>query len=296
MKYLYLLTIVLLYLPINLTNKLCSKGTSEKVMLFKFSLLRAVFGVVIGAFILFLGEPNYNIDFIMILTSLIFGIMLAVCLLLTFYAMQITTVAITTMFTAASVIIPIGFGIAFFDDALTMGKIFGLCLLLVSAYLIVGNSGNAKQKFTPKVFWTCMGVLITSGLGSVAIQSFANCSPNGNEALFMLLSYIIEAIVLLVFYWIILSKSHIKICNTPKIDKKLFIFGAIGTVVTFLTQQLQTSAAAIIPATVLFPFTTGSSVIMGVIVGWSLFKERLSVKNIIGIVVGIISLIMINSL
>ena len=34
--------------------------------------------------------------------------------------------------------------------------------------------------------------------------------------------------------------------------------------------------------------------IMGVVVGWMCFKEKLSIKNIAGIILGIISLTMIN--
>lgn len=64
----------------------------------------------------------------------------------------------------------------------------------------------------------------------------------------------------------------------------------------FVTQQIQTNAAVVVPATILFPFSTASGVITGAVVGWIMFKEKLSVKNIIGILTGIISLIMLNSL
>lgn len=49
-----------------------------------------------------------------------------------------------------------------------------------------------------------------------------------------------------------------------------------------------------IPAVVLFPVLKSGSLIAGAMVGWLIFKEKLSVKNIIGIMIAIGALILLN--
>ena len=296
MQYIYLLSIFLIYFPLNITNKLCSNGITNKVMLFKISLVKAVFGTVAGIIIFFIKGESFWVDTAMLLSAVMFGMMLAACTIFTLYSMQITSIAITSMYAAASVIIPIGFDKLFFGENITTGKIIGLCLFLVSAYFIVGNSSDSKRKFTLKTFIVCIMILITNGLGAVAIQSFAKYSNTGNDSLFMALSYAVNAILLLIAYLIVLSKNNKKVSNAQTPGKNLFILGGASAVFQFVTQQIQTNAAVVVPATILFPFSTASGVITGAVVGWIMFKEKLSVKNIIGILTGIISLIMLNSL
>ena len=147
MEYLLLFAIIILYLPIIFTDKMCSNGTSEKFILFKFSFIRAFLGVIIGGVMLLCNKQNFEIDIVMCVASVVFGVMLATCLLLNFYAMQVTTVAITSMVTSASVIIPIVVGVILFSDPITIGKVIGLFLFFVAAYLLVGNSAGQNRKF-----------------------------------------------------------------------------------------------------------------------------------------------------
>ena len=49
-----------------------------------------------------------------------------------------------------------------------------------------------------------------------------------------------------------------------------------------------------ISAIVIFPITMGSSIIIGVIIGWMWFKEKLTFKSALGVLGTIVSLILIN--
>ena len=113
MEYIYLLFAIMIYFPLILADKLGSEGTEEKAMLFKYSFYRSLIGVVFGGLILIITGSKIHLDLYTVLTSLLFGLMLGLCMLVTFYSMQVTTVAISSVFKAASVIIPCIFGALF---------------------------------------------------------------------------------------------------------------------------------------------------------------------------------------
>lgn len=292
MEYIYLVFIILLYFPLVLTDKRGSEGTEEKGMLFKYSSFRAVVGVLVGVVSLIVTGSKLQFDFYTVLTATMFGVMSAFCMPVTFYAMQVSTVAVSSVFKAASVIIPCIFGALFFDEAISLVNSIGFAVFLFSIYLIVSKSKENNKGFGIKALLGCLGVLLTNGFGSIAIQLFGKCVPNGNEAVFMFIGYIVQALVLFIIYFSYSVKNNEQ--KTGPISKNMIVYGIIAMVTIFIIQQVQTGLSSSFPAALLFPVTMGSSVIVSVIVGWLWFKEKMTVKNILGIILGIVSLIMIN--
>lgn len=292
MEYIYLLFAIMLYFPLTLSDKLGSEGTEEKLMLFKYSFYRSLIGIITGGVILMCTGSKIHLDLYTVLTALLFGLMLGLCMLVTLYSMQVTTVAVASVFKAGSVIIPCVFGAAFFDETISVVNIIGFATFLISIYLIVSKTQERKMQFGLKALLACLGVLLTNGVGSVAMQLFGKCVHNGDEALFMFLSYCVQSLILLMIY--LRYRTTNKSQNSQKISKKLWLCGITGTVSAFLIQQIMASLTSDISALVIFPATMGSSVIVGVLVGWICFKEKTTFKSALGTIIGIVSLIMIN--
>lgn len=169
MEYIYLLFAVLLYFPLILADKLGSEGTEERAMLFKYSFYRSLIGAALGGLILIFTKSSVHLDLYTVLTSLLFGLMIGLCMLVTFYSMQVTTVAVSSVFKAASVIIPCIFGAVFFDESITFINVVGFVLFLISVYLIVSKTQEKKLKFGMKALLACLGVLFTNGIGSISM-------------------------------------------------------------------------------------------------------------------------------
>ena len=292
MEYLYLLFAILLYIPLILADKLGSKGTEEKEMLFKYSFYRALIGVAVGGLVLAFSGCAMHFNFYTIFTSLLFGLTLGLCMLVTFYSMQVTTVAISSVFKAASVMIPCVVGALFFEESITFINVIGFVLFLISIYLIVSKTQEKKVKFGLKAFFACLGVLFTNGFGSVSIQLFGKCVPNGEDAVFMFLSYCVQAVFLLMIHLCYTTKNKAK--KEGKISKKMWIYGIIGTVAAFLIRQTVAFLSSDMSALVIFPVTMGSSLILSVMIGWICFKESLTLKSMAGIIGCIVSLMLIN--
>lgn len=290
MEYLFLVLAILLYFPLISADKLCSMGTEEKAMLFKYSFFRSIIGIVVGGIGLLINGSSFHVDLYTLLTAIMFGIMLALCMLVTFYSMQVTTVAISSVFKAASVIIPCVFGAMFFNESITFINILGFLLFLLSVFVIVSKKKEDSKKFGLKAFLSCLGVLLTNGLGSVSIQLFGQCVNSGDEAMFMFISYCIQALILFVIYIVYSAKEK----SQTKISHNMVLYGIIGTIAMFLIQQITAVLSSKVSSMSIFPVTMGSSVSISVLVGLLFFKEKTSFKSILGIIGVIISLVMIN--
>lgn len=293
MKYILLLLIPLMYIPLTTANKFSSSFSEGKAMLFKVSFYRAVIGAAIGAVILMFGEKDYSINKTMLFSSALFGINIAVCTVMSYLAYQHTTVTVNALFAAASVIIPTIFGVIWFNEPFNFYICIGFVCFVSAMGLIVSNkSEENKTKFSSVAFFACLGVFLTSGFGSVSMQIFSKTADNGNVNMFMFFSYVFDAAFALLFYLIAAKKE--KNGNKQKMDLKNFVLCVIGMGAAFFIQALQTNLADRISGSLLFPVVSGSSVIISAVVGFLIFGEKLSLKNVMGILLGIISLCVIG--
>ena len=287
----------LLYFPLTLANKLASKNTVGKSTVVTFSLYNATVGVLIGGLVVLINQTRFSFDFITLSTSVFLGVTLAAYQVAMLYALKQTSVAIVNMITTVSVIFPCLFGVFFFREPVSVGKIVGIIAFLIAAYFITGEN-NPKKHFTWKSLMMACIASLMSGLGSIAMQLFSRYSTENSNSLFMFYSYCMNALALLIFVCVSNRRTKSTVIERRKervvFPKKLFWIGAISAMVAFFIQQINVLLANEIPAVILFPVLKSGSLIFGAVVGRTIFKEKLSAKNIIGIVLCIVALIVLN--
>ncbi len=77
------------------------------------------------------------------------------------------------------------------------------------------------------------------------------------------------------------------------LNKPLLICGALLAFAVFVINLLVTELGKTVSSAVLFPVSATISICITVIVGWLVYKEKLTVKNIIGVVLGLIAIIVL---
>ena len=283
---------------LTLVNKLASKNTAEKSAVFTFSLYNAAVGALIGLAVVLIQQTRFSFDVITLSLSAFLGVTLAAYQVALLYALKKTSVAIVNMIVTASVIFPCVFGIVFFEEPVSVGKIVGIVGFLIAAYLITGQSGKQSLSFSWKSLIACVLASLMSGLGSISMQLFSKYSAEGSTSLFMFYSYCFNALTLLLFVCILRKRTKEKVGGVEKqavgVSKKLILIGAISAIIAFLIRQINVVLANAIPAAILFPVLKSGSLIFGAVIGSLVFKEKLCAKNIIGIVLCMVALIVLN--
>ena len=80
-----------------------------------------------------------------------------------------------------------------------------------------------------------------------------------------------------------------------RLSNKLLILGALSAVSVFIINQLATLSTALVSPSILFTFINGGSTIIAAIVAAICFHEKLTLRSILGITIGVVSLIIIKA-
>lgn len=123
-------------------------------------------------------------------------------------------------------------------------------------------------------------------------QMFAAYVPNGDVSVFSFFSFGIPGVAI-ALYLLIAHKG--KKTEESKLSPNVLGLGAVLSAAVFVINQLATLAAAVVSPVVLFTFINGGSTIIGTIVAAVVFKEKLTVKSVAGVLVGVAALITIKA-
>jgi drug/metabolite transporter (DMT)-like permease len=231
--------------------------------------------------------------------SILFGISSGLCHATSVIAYGIGSLALTSLIVAYSLVIPTVYGLIFLDETLSTAGIIGVVLLVISIYLTNAKIGKKtesadehkreknKKKF---VLWLiCVSLtFVTNGMCAV-IQKQQQISFGGaykNE--FMTLAYIVSVLLLLP---IALKK------DTPHM-REIVRYGALPAlscgVANGISNLMVMLATAMLAASIFFPLISAGSIILSYILSRVLYKEKFSVYQNIGLVIGVISLVLLN--
>lgn len=208
-------------------------------------------------------------------------------------ALKSGAIVLTSLAGSAGLLLPCIIGIFLFDEPMSAWQFLGIGLLLIAAYLLIGYSKQLTGSFTPKTLLLLIGSMLSNGTIMVAQKMFSKYLPGTNASVFSFLSFGIAGICMLLgFLACIGGKDGKK--ELPKLPPRLFAYGAVLSVALLVINQLATIAGRVIPSAILFPINDGGGTIIAAITAAVFFKEKLTVRSVCGLLLGIASLIVIN--
>ena len=288
----YLIVIIcLLTTVLGIFDKNSSNEVDGNITAVKYSIFRLGVGVVISLVIaLCLGE-NFEINATLMLSSLAFGVCVAVDLINYLFLAKTGMIALLTVSAqSSSLILPILFGMIFLKKpGNPIQWIFGL-LVLVSAYMLCDSSKAIYSGFSFKTVIMVVIRFFASGFGTVSTQYFGN-KGNGSINLFLALSYLVAATIIAAY--LILCKGSFKEKTKP-ISKKLVFCGVGCAFFTCIPQAVIVLATSKVDPIIQFSVTAVLSVVFSMAVGAIFFKEKITLKSTLAVILASVSVILIN--
>ncbi|NRD21137.1 EamA family transporter [Winogradskyella eckloniae] len=184
-----------------------------------------------------------------------------------------------------SVIIPILFGIYVYNESIGTQKIIGIVLALFAVYLTsIKPKDNTVLK--PSIFLPVM-LFFGSGIIDTSVNHFA---PDDNIPLFSATIFGVAATIGLV----ILSYKAIKEKN--RFELKSIPFGITLGIVNYASIYFLLKALRVDGYESSTVFTINNVIIVAIstLIGLLFFKEHISNKNWIGIVIAIVSIVLVT--
>lgn len=262
---------------------------------FRINTLQAiVVNYVVAATVGFISYENtINISVISNSRWFIGAVLLGILFITIFNVMALTAqrngISIASVASKMSVIIPIVFGIYVYNESAGLVKIAGIILALIAVYMAsVKTKQNVpvkKSLLLPFVLFIGSGIIETSLKYIETNFVEANGIPIFSATIFGSAGII----GLLVIATKVIGKSLVP-------DLKSLPAGLVLGIVNycsiyFLLKALQYDGAE---SSTIFTINNVTIVMLSAMIGFALFKERLSFKNIFGIVLAIISIILVT--
>ena len=306
-------TIILFFVIIGsmrVIQKVCSKKVSNLIdgsTYFHYGgyyqLLSAVFSLIA---LLFAGFHGFNgPTFWYAIGAAVFT---AIVLFTEIEALKGSSLIVGQMFDAGSIVIPCLFGHFFGSQQMTIWQWLGLLFFMVAMYLMLSQGkkegGEEKQKISPKTLLMLIIMWLAAG-GLMVIQNKFAELPDANDSMFCLIMFAVNAVVLYICYLVqgLMRKKPAE--GTLEKQEKFFkplsktflICGAFLALALFAINLLVVKLSALLTSIgqqpLLFPLSAAIAIIVTTLVGRIMYKEKMLPRNIIGMILSAISVIII---
>ena len=207
------------------------------------------------------------------------------------YALGIQKIGIATssVINKMSFVVPVVFSIIFYEnEVFSLSILFGVLLALLGIYL--SSTNNSSFNFDKKYFWIILIIFFGQGFVDIVLNDSKFYIPKDENILFFLILFISATTAGILILFAKKQISHIKIKN--------LLWGAIFGIPNFFSifyflKALQ-SDYFIDKSYLIFPLTSVGIVVTTTFLGMLIYKEILTKRNLIGITIAVISILIIS--
>ena len=207
------------------------------------------------------------------------------------YALGIQKIGIATssVINKMSFVVPVVFSIIFYEnEVFSLSILFGILLALLGIYL--SSTNNSSFNFDKKYLWIILIIFFGQGIVDIVLNDSKFYIPKDENILFFLILFISATTAGILILFAKKQISHIKIKN--------LLWGAIFGIPNFFSifyflKALQ-SDYFIDKSYLIFPLTSVGIVVTTTFLGVLIYKEILTKRNLIGITIAVISILIIS--
>lgn len=247
------------------------------------ALIAALFFIVSS-----IGTFEYSNEFL--LYSVGFSVFYSMGVAFSVLAIMEGPLSLTSLISSYSLVIPALYGIAFLGDEVDELLIVGIILLLISLFFVNMEKKDDKKITLKWIIFVFLAFVGNGGCSTVqTVQQTALAGQYKNE--FMIIALLITSITLFLAAFFTKERENV----TMSLEKG-FIWYAIcgianGAVNLFVMMMVSVYK---MPASVMFPLISAGGIIITVIVSMTLYKEKLTKYQMLGVLLGIGAIVLLN--
>ncbi len=295
MGYLFLLTA----LVAGATKGYCGKKTSGYVNEYKDAMLansiRMILCTLIGLGMVLVssGVGALRINRTVFLISLLSGAANSAFVVFWLISVKRGAYMMLDVFCMLGILIPLIGCALCFGEEIRINHIIGIVILLAAVCIMCSYNNSIKSKMTVSSFILLLVCGAANGFSDFSQKLFVKLSDNTSIAVFNLYTYLVSAVILIIFFLVFSGRTENK---APSAIKPIFGYILIMSVCLFLYSYFKTLAAQHLSSAQLYPLAQSGSLILSTVMSAVLFHERLNIKCIVGISMSFAALIVINIL
>lgn len=218
-----------------------------------------------------------------VLLGLIFGIITMLSNFCKITALGKGPMHITILVTTSSMIIPAMSGAIMFGERFSIGKALAILLLIFFIYISLKKDKDAE--FNRQWIIYCVLAFVFQGIIGIIQKIHQSSSHKDELMIFLAVAFLFSC----AFSGVISKRGKTEL----KFSKTEYTFAAICGVCTFLMNYINLKLSGLIPSQIFFPLVNGGAIILTSIVSVVIFKEKMNKQQLIGLIGGLVSLILI---
>lgn len=198
----------------------------------------------------------------------------------------------TTVISSLSAIIPALSGY-FFGETVTAIQYIGVFLMAVCLLLSPEKKEEEQQKrMGVKWLSLCLLAALASGAVGVLQKLHQNSAYHMEMAAFLISGFAVSAVFAAVM--LMVERGRGVAVEPPRSKKALWVIPVVGGFVFAFPHTINLFLAGVMEAVIMFPTVNLCPMILSMICGFILFREKLSLRRWIGIIVGIFSTVFVS--
>ena len=217
------------------------------------------------------------------------GILYCSASFLTYVALQIGPYAVTMLILSYSVLLSIGYGLFFLDEKATVFTVIGLVLVLISLYLVRAEK-RPNQKGNASLGWLVCVCISAIGCGMFGVLQrmqqirFENSCTNE----FMVIALAVSTVLLLIV-GLVRDRGEF-----GYVLRHGIIWTAGAGVSNGLTNAMIVYLHTLMPISLSSPIRVVAKIILSCLLSVVIFRETFLKRQIIGVCLGGIALVLLN--
>lgn len=299
----------------NLCGKTASRQVTPGISFFRYgayyNLAAALFALITLAIT---GFTGFNLP--TLLCSLVSAILFSIDLFTSLQTMKGAPLTVCSIFGLGGLIVSCIGGIFLFNEPVSWLQGVGLAIFLIGAYVHTQKGKKETKKISFYTYVLLFLRLFINGLVMIVQKYFSLNVVGGNVSTFSFLTFLLNFLIMLVCAIVLYLKSK----NRPTIQtepavpdqivteeenpkpqktilglsKILLVCGGLLAFALFVINFLVTELGKTVDSVILFPVSSAISIVMTAFIGWVVFKEKLNLKSIIGLIVALAGIIIIG--
>lgn len=226
-----------------------------------------------------------------LLLGVLFGILTISGAFCNMKALSLGPVSYTQLIGCSSMIIPAFSGAIFWQEDLSIGHIIAVVLLLGCFFFSSDSKSDGKRA---NMKWLVFALLLFFITGSIGItQKVQQTSAYAAEASWFLIIALVTASVVSCTLWLTMTRGEKKSERKAIFDPKLIaMFLFVGFVIAF-TNKVNLYLSGVMPSIIFFPLCNGGNLLLVVLAGLLVFKEKLTKRQAVGMVFGLAAVLLL---
>ena len=257
-------------------------------------LFQSLFCLVSGMVYFFRAGTVGETEPLFLLMAGLFGVFFAFASLFSAVCFRWGPMSLTSVIVNGSVVFPVLYSCLVFGESITSPQIVGCLLLLITFCLSAFQSGGTDKKVNIRWLFLLLIAFFSNGATAVIQKQFKVSLPQANGSAFMSLSYITAAVVLLFSFFLKKRETATSVRRQGKELLFLALLIVTAGLSSFIGNGVLLELSTKVPAALLYPFVNGGLCVAVSIGSVLFFREKLTWKKTATIVIGLLSVIVLN--